>query len=392
MTRIVFIATNEWVPWGGSEYCWAAAAERLALSGAEVSVSVKAWDNPVKQIDQLRVAGCRILYRPKRTLLRRTSRKVLLRREYDWADVRKIGTGADLVVISVGGTREGLTWLEAAKSLHFPYAVIMQAAGQELWPVDELGAQLASCYESAGAAYFVSEANLAVVRRQFATALERGRVIRNPFNVRYDARPVWPGDPRDQLSLACVARFEIVQKAQDVLIDVLSLPHWRSRNIRVALVGSGKNECSIREMVRTAQLTSVELVGFVDDIEQLWSRYHALVLPSRFEGMPLALVEAMLCGRPCIVTDVGGNRELVRDGVNGFLAKAPTVGLLDETMNRAWEIRHRLREMGERAALDVRQWVSPDPTADFVRELIALASGARSMGTFPIGQCQPSAP
>jgi glycosyltransferase involved in cell wall biosynthesis len=144
-------------------------------------------------------------------------------------------------------------------------------------------------------------------------------------------------------------------------------------------------------MLQTAQLTSVELVGFVDDIEQLWSCYHALVLPSRFEGMPLALVEAMLCGRPCIVTDVGGNPELVRDGVNGFLAKAPTVEFLDEAMNRAWENRHRLREMGQRAAIDVRQWVSPDPTEDFARELIALASGARSMETFPVGQCQPSA-
>jgi glycosyltransferase involved in cell wall biosynthesis len=88
--------------------------------------------------------------------------------------------------------------------------------------------------------------------------------------------------------------------------------------------------------------------------------------------MPLVLVEAMLCGRPAIVTDVAGARELVRDGVNGFLAKAPTVELLDEAMNRAWENRHRLKEMGEQAAIDVRKFVSPDPVEDFVRELLAL--------------------
>jgi hypothetical protein len=45
-------------------------------------------------------------------------------------------------------------------------------------------------------------------------------------------------------------------------------------------------------------------------------------------------------------------------------------------MNRAWENRLRLREMGEAAAKDVRQWVSPDPTGDFVRELEALAGSA----------------
>ena len=92
-------------------------------------------------------------------------------------------------------------------------------------------------------------------------------------------------------------------------------------------------------MAKELDLPHIEFAGFVEDIEQLWTRHHALVLPSRFEGMPLSLVEAMLCGRPSIVTDVAGHRELVRDNVNGFLAKAPTVELLNEAMNRAWENR-----------------------------------------------------
>ena len=119
-------------------------------------------------------------------------------------------------------------------------------------------------------------------------------------------------------------------------------------------------------------MKGVEFPGHREDIEEVWSKHHAMVLPSRQEGMPLTLVEAMLCGRACIVTDVGGSRELVRDDVNGFLAKAPTVELLDEAMNRAWESRGRLREMGGRAAEDVRKWVSADPAEDFVRELEAL--------------------
>jgi glycosyltransferase involved in cell wall biosynthesis len=89
------------------------------------------------------------------------------------------------------------------------------------------------------------------------------------------------------------------------------------------------------------------------------------------------VVEAMLCGRPCIATDVGGNRELIRDGINGFLAKAPTVELLDEAMNRAWDARHHLMDMGKTAATDVRRSVSKDPSEDFVRELATLAEDAR---------------
>jgi glycosyltransferase involved in cell wall biosynthesis len=72
------------------------------------------------------------------------------------------------------------------------------------------------------------------------------------------------------------------------------------------------------------------------------------------------------------MTDVGGTRELLRDGINGFLAKAPTVELLDEAMTRAWDNRGRLMEMGQIAATDVRKWVSRDPTEEFIRELTAL--------------------
>ena len=59
-------------------------------------------------------------------------------------------------------------------------------------------------------------------------------------------------------------------------------------------------------------------------------------MPSIMEGMPLAVVEAMLCGRICIVTDVGGNAEWINHGINGFLAEAPTIKAILEALNIAW--------------------------------------------------------
>jgi glycosyltransferase involved in cell wall biosynthesis len=376
MKKIAFIATNEWVPWGGSEICWSLAAERFARSGVQVCVSVKAWGEPVKQVEHLRSVGCRIYYRPDPPLPERIRRRVLLRKGYPWHHVRRIGTDADLIVISQGGNMDGLSWMEAARSCGFRYAAIVQSVAEHWWSGDGSANRLAEAYEGACCAFFVSEANLALSRRQFGTALPRGRVIRNPFSVRYTAQPTWLGDPEGPLSLACVARLEVQQKGQDLLMQVLDLPHWRARNVRLTLAGAGMNDGSLRRMVDTLRLPNVTFAGFVDNIEEFWGRHHALVLPSRYEGMPLALVEAMLCRRPCIATDVGGNRELIRDGINGFLARAPTVELLDEAMNRAWKNQHRLREMGETAATDVRRWVSPDPTGDFVRELESLVDGA----------------
>jgi hypothetical protein len=376
LKRIAFASVNDSVAWGGSEACWAAAAERFAREGTQVFVSVRQWPSPVKQVEQLRAAGCEILYRGAKPLLWRAARRTLSKQKYPWAEVADIGNRADLLVISQGGTSDGLLWLEAAKAQGIPYAVIVQSVSEQWWPKDGLVEQLATAYEGARAAYFVSGANLALCRKQFVSPLPRGRVIRNPFNVRYDASPSWPEGHGGDLRLACVARLDMVQKAQDLLLDVLALPHWRARDVRLTFVGSGVNERSLRRMAERSKLANVSFAGFVEDIEQIWSTHHALVLASRFEGTPLALVEAMLCGRACIATDVGGNGELIRDGVNGFLAKAPTVELLDEAMNRAWESRGRLREMGEAAGRDVREWVTPDPMEDFVRDLNVLVDGS----------------
>jgi glycosyltransferase involved in cell wall biosynthesis len=375
MRKILFIAANEGVPWGGSEALWSEAAEKLARRGTEVCVSVKDWGNPVKEVEQLRSAGCRIFYRRAPSLLRRLGRKVLPFPKDAGRHLGSVGSGVDLVVISQGGNIDGLSWMEEARAAGNRYAVVAQIAAEAWWPDDNMAARLAESYESAARAFFVSQATLEMSRRQFGTPLLGARVIRNPFNVQYDAKPAWPGDESEELLLACVARLDVAAKGQDLLLEVLSLPHWRERKVRVSLAGKGANERVLRRRAEQLKLTSVDFLGHRSDLEEIWSTHHALVLPSRREGMPLALVEAMLCGRPGIVTDVGGSRELVRDGINGFLAIAPTVELLNEAMGRAWDSRSRLREMGSTAASDVRQWVSADPSQDFVRDLLALVEG-----------------
>lgn len=380
MKKYLFIMVQEGQPWGGSEPLWSSAAEKLALRGNEVRVSAKDWGKPVPQIEHLRAAGCRIIYRydqyrqPSR--ITRLIRKIFPAPEYKKAHIRSVGDSVDLVIISLGdnwGLAHGRAWLEAARASGYKYVVIAQSAVVYWWPADDDAEKVAECYDNASAAYFVSQANLELSRRQFGSPLKNAKVVRNPFNVRYDAQPPWPGDFADGLALAFVGRLDVISKGQDVLIQVLGLPHWRERKVRLSLIGAGPNERCLRSMVRQLGLTNVEFAGQQTDIEAIWSKHHALVLPSRFEGMPLVLVEAMLCGRPGIVTDVGGNKELVQDEINGFLAKAPTVELLDEAMSRAWDSRGRLQEMGQRAAMDVRQWVSADPGEDFARELARVA-------------------
>lgn len=383
--KFVFISAMEGSPWGGSEFLWAGAAEKLARRGAQVSVSVKDWGTPVKEVEQLRAAGCRIFKRPVPGLLRRAARKLPPWRDYARRHVNKIATGADLIVLSQGGNSESLEWMEAAHANHYRYAVVAQAAVEAWWPEDDAIERIVVGYEHCCRAFFVSEETLALSRRQFVIPLRDARVIRNPFNVRYDARPPWPSTPSDELHLACIGRLDAAAKGQDVLFQVLDLPRWRERKVHVTLFGSGRTERALRRWADVLKLPALTFGGFSENIEQIWSAHHALIHASRWEGMPLVLVEAMLCGRPAIITDIAGARELVRDNINGFLAKAPTVELLDEAMNRAWENRHRLKEMGEQAAIDARKFVGPDPVEDFVRELLALV-GSPAPATEPAPQ------
>ena len=113
--------------------------------------------------------------------------------------------------------------------------------------------------------------------------------------------------------------------------------------------------------------------GFVDDVEEIWENNHALLLPSRYEGAPLVVIEAMLCNRMVVATNIGRNEELIDDGETGFIAEGPTVRLINDALQRAWDARANWKKMGELAGTQIRQRYPADPIAEFADRLLALA-------------------
>ena len=63
------------------------------------------------------------------------------------------------------------------------------------------------------------------------------------------------------------------------------------------------------------------LPGFISDISSYLLQYDIFVFPSKQEGLPKALMEAMACGLPCIVSNVRGNRDLIDNGKGGFVVE-----------------------------------------------------------------------
>jgi glycosyltransferase involved in cell wall biosynthesis len=84
------------------------------------------------------------------------------------------------------------------------------------------------------------------------------------------------------------------------------------------------------------------------------------------------MVEAMLQGRPVLGTAVAGIPEFVNDGVHGFLAAGCTPDLLDQALERLWQARDRLPDLGRAAQLQARALLPENPVTAFAREVTGL--------------------
>lgn len=117
----------------------------------------------------------------------------------------------------------------------------------------------------------------------------------------------------DRLVLT-VARFT-PQKGHTALLAAIPTILEREPHAKFLLVGRGPEQASIEEQVRDTGLgDAVRLLGQRDDVADLLASADLFVLPSHFEGLPLALLEAMADGVPVITSEVGGTVEAIGSG------------------------------------------------------------------------------
>jgi glycosyltransferase involved in cell wall biosynthesis len=380
--RIAIISAMSGSPWGGSEVLWSDTALRLLAGGHAVFASVVRWPETPGPVARLRERGAEVDERDWQIASKgERIRAKLLRREPNhpawepcWQKI--VDFRPDLVCVSHGSATCGIDWMLRCHLAGIPYVSVAQANFEQWWPGDARAEEVTKAYMGARKAFFVSKANLALFEKQLAVPMPHGEVVCNPCNVRWDARPAWPEDD-GIMRLACVGRLDPGAKGQDLLFQVLAQPKWRERPVSVSLFGKGPWEMGLRRLAEMEGVADrIHFAGHVQDIEEVWRTHHALVLPSRYEGLPLSVVEAMLCGRPVIVTDVAGNREPLEDNVTGFVAEAPTVRHLDEAMERAWQKRHDWQAIGTAAASSIRRQIPQDPAQVFADKLLA-ACGKR---------------
>ena len=143
------------------------------------------------------------------------------------------------------------------------------------------------------------------------------------------------------------------QKAFDVLIQAFSLVR-KNRPARLLILGEGENRPALEALINQLGLEQdVNLMGFVQNPYPYMAHASLFVLPSRWEGLPTVLVEALYLGTPIVATDCpGGSREILKDGQFGKLVPVDAPLILAEAIERSINDRRRLcSSRGKLAAL-----------------------------------------
>jgi len=110
------------------------------------------------------------------------------------------------------------------------------------------------------------------------------------------------------------------QKGMEFLIRAAGLLAPRFPELTVLIVGEGSEQNALRELVQSTGLQDrVRLLGLRMDIPDLLALFDIYALPSRWEGLPMAILEAMAAALPIVGSGVGGVPTAVREGVNGLL-------------------------------------------------------------------------
>lgn len=276
-------------------------------------------------------------------------------------------------IISQGINFDGLGYGYACNVIDLPYFLIAQKAVDFYWPSRSDRPIMTKVMKEAAACYFVSKHNLTLTEEQFGTRLKNGYVIFNPQKI--GKKLPYPSTINGY-RLACVGRLFVLDKGQDILLRILSKEKWRNRALTISFIGSGVDDEGLKDMAALLEVKNVNFVGQVLDMDALWAEYHALVLPSRSEGLPLSMVEAMAAGRIAIVSNAGGNTELIEEGVTAFSAY-PNELAFEEAMERAWSQRERWEELGSIAASQIAKSVPASPEGDFVKHFLDIINGKK---------------
>jgi glycosyltransferase involved in cell wall biosynthesis len=166
-----------------------------------------------------------------------------------------------------------------------------------------------------------------------------------------DETPTTAARPRPGPLIGAIGRLE-QQKGYDILIRALP----QIDDATLVLIGDGSERSALEQLAgRVGVADRVHWLGWSDDARRHLETFDVFAFPSRFEGFPLAVLEALLARRAVVASDVGSTAEAVRDGETGLLVPPEDSAALASAIRKLLaeaELRQRLGEQGRQLVLD----------------------------------------
>lgn len=228
-------------------------------------------------------------------------------------------------------------------------------------PLERLGAALG------GKIITVSDANTRKALRHSITSQKNMvRVWNGVPDTPLRARP----GTTTPLTMITIARM-VHQKDHATLLHAVSTLEG---NWRIQLVGDGPERTALEALTAELGLTQrVTFFGERQDVAHLLSQADIFILPSKWEGLPISILEAMRAGLPVIASDVGGVSEAVIGGETGFLTRPRDVDHLRAQIRHLIETPHVLARIGkagrERYEREFRIEVTARKTVEIYEEV-----------------------
>ncbi len=170
-------------------------------------------------------------------------------------------------------------------------------------------------------------------------------------------------------------RFNKVKQLH-LMVDAALHLIKETKTFRLILLGDGPEKKHIEKMVQENGLENhFVFPGYVTEPMAYLKQMDCFVLPSRREDFSLALLEASYCGLPCIAFDVGGNKEIIEDGITGWVVEPFNVAAMAQKILLLKENPLRLGKMKEASRQRVNQHFSQ---ANRLEKLISLVKSQNS--------------
>ena len=161
-------------------------------------------------------------------------------------------------------------------------------------------------------------------------------------------------EPSTKVLLFC-ARV-VINKGIDTVMKFWRTIHKKKPSAKLFVVGGGKTELLAQLRELSAELDgSIEVIGEVDAPQTFYQMADVYVFPSRHEGLPTSLIEAMSSGLPSIVSDIGGCNDLIFNGVTGFRVPVEDADAYAVEIMRLFDDDDTRLNLGANAAYYVRR-------------------------------------